>query len=609
MHPFSPAALCCATALFLAACPVETVEVSDTATDTSTTTDTGTTIDTGATDTDTTDIGGQEVAADAGTDADDIVMDVTEDAVADTLADSGSDTTTDATTDVAVDTQTDATMDTAADVVAVERVCELTYELPADIGGALANATQDTFDELSWKSFLALAAPSVGGQASTTGDNKAQWESWSSTADLLDQGPVDVGAPGTRFYPPTCLANYPDTHMAYRVLDQVGKVDDSFQEAQSEGLSKGPVIDRNGRFLRYEILISPATYADVVAKGYNVAALSAAKTDDFNVICGKGDYTGGDPANPDMGALQIKLAWMDITGLDAATVDPSKFHVEQLLAYTPAWRNKPDGDVAQTDSCELRTMALVGVHIAHKTTSQPAWVWSTFEHVDNAPLCSDAPTFKPSAGCPASVDKEWNFYGTQCSDDAAACKACNEIPTSNDPDGVCKNDTVDNDTGWCVNQPPATMAGTSKLCRQVPFGEDGYTEAGLWNDACQAALGTESAWSNYMLISTQWYAHDFGGTDCKNVSKQLFAWDASKTKWTNNASKANMVPQPTWTGGASVLGNTAMESYEKSNCVGCHAKSTYGGNLTAETDTYPSTDFMYWLKLEVPEAPVPPVEQ
>ena len=47
------------------------------------------------------------------------------------------------------------------------------------------------------------------------------------------------------------------------------------------------------------------------------------------------------------------------------------------------------------------------------------------------------------------------------------------------------------------------------------------------------------------------------------------------------------------------LANTTMESYERSNCMGCHAKSKAGGS--SEGGDY-STDFMYWLKYEVAAA-------
>jgi MYXO-CTERM domain-containing protein len=45
----------------------------------------------------------------------------------------------------------------------------------------------------------------------------------------------------------------------------------------------------------------------------------------------------------------------------------------------------------------------------------------------------------------------------------------------------------------------------------------------------------------------------------------------------------------------SLLANTTMESYDRSNCIGCHSKA----NFTNSAGTALSTDFMYFLQLEV----------
>ena len=40
--------------------------------------------------------------------------------------------------------------------------------------------------------------------------------------------------------------------------------------------------------------------------------------------------------------------------------------------------------------CSTATVGLVGLHIIHKTVTQPQWIWATFEHVDNVPPASPA---------------------------------------------------------------------------------------------------------------------------------------------------------------------------------------------------------------------------
>ena len=45
------------------------------------------------------------------------------------------------------------------------------------------------------------------------------------------------------------------------------------------------------------------------------------------------------------------------------------------------------------------------------------------------------------------------------------------------------------------------------------------------------------------------------------------------------------------------MANTSMESYERSNCMGCHSKSTVKETGVVTED---GTDFVYFLGLEVP---------
>lgn len=488
--------------------------------------------------------------------------------------------------DVAVDeTETDTSL-----------TCNATYNLPASVSKIAdcqdaSDPQQCDIDYYSWQTFLALNAPSVGDQVSTTGDNVTQWASWSSTADLLDQG-SNPGSSGSRSYPDACqsIPNYQN----YRVIDQVGKVDDSFLEAQTQGLSANPVLASNGTFLRYEILLSPATYTWVVAHGLNrVTTLEswAQAGTEVTFPCGMPSYTGGDPADSLMGAMVLKNAWMDMTDSDATA-----FHTEDLLIYTPGYHNSTG-----QATCELKTMGLVGMHIAHKTLSQPNWTWSTFEHANNAPNCTGPPAdgdggASPDSLCPASATQDWNFYGETCND-GDACQTCNTVPALN---GVTGSDTLCvNPTsgvgGWCLDQPPAASAGLSKLCRQIPLDASGdYSSAYTWNTACEGTLGG-GVWSNYQLISTQWLDQQNAPTTCRTNQTQITATSAFRPKTSVTGSESPAGSRP-------FLGNTSMESYERSNCSGCHTKG-FKTKFVVEGDTLTIVnDFMYWLVLEVPAA-------
>ena len=110
------------------------------------------------------------------------------------------------------------------------------YALPADIPQPNSSATASDFQEFSWLSFLGLNAPAVGELADPQGLIEPQWSHWSSSVDMLicQGSPTPEGCDcidgncansGSRYYPAACreVENYDD----YRVLDQVGKTDDS----------------------------------------------------------------------------------------------------------------------------------------------------------------------------------------------------------------------------------------------------------------------------------------------------------------------------------------------------------------------------------------------
>jgi len=530
--------------------------------------------------------------------------------------------------------------------------CSLEYDLQADLVPEIpTQAENGDFFEFSWKHFLALNAPSVGGQINPSGDNVTQWAGWSSTADLLNQ--TDGGPSGTHFYPAACQTI--PSYEQYRVIQQVGKVDDSVLEAQTRGLSESPVIDANGKFVRYEILISPAMYNQVVAEMWNEEITLRNLSGDVNFACGDVSYTGGDPASSEMGAIALKLAWRDAS--EMSTDERARFHTESILVYSPGYRNSTG-----EDSCELMPMAMVGMHIAHKTLKQPNWIWATFEHADNAPDCEQLPVTpdgsqKPqNTSCPIlpAGDPGYSFFSAECDDPGnQSCQTCNTPPRSNDKQLQCQNPYVGQLEGWCLDQPPASVDGLSRLCRQVPA-ESGhcsddprtsclvdsdcsagascdanYPDVAPWNTACLGTIETASmkaeagpsVWSNYLLIGAQWVAKSYGA--CVNVARDIAA--KADGPVASSILREQLILDVDGSGDPITrpfLGNTSMESYDRANCLGCHAKSYVDGycfldnsvSCTTNDDCEPNngpcqnadtinTDLMYFLKVEVANAP------
>ncbi len=527
--------------------------------------------------------------------------------------------------------------------------CSLEYKLPADLppGVIIPNhATDADFMLFSWQHFLALNAPAVDGQINASGDNMTQWSKWSSTADLYDS--PHPGASGSRFYPMACrsIPNFEQ----YRVLQQVGKVDDSFLEAQTAGLSMDPVIDADGNFLRYEILYSPAMYKEVVDQMLNQQSKLLNLSANLNLNCGKELYFGGDPSNPEMGAMMLKVAWRDASGFSAQEM--AMYHTEDLLVFTPGYRNSTG-----KNTCALKPMAMVGMHIAHKTTKQPNWIWATFEHTLNAPDCeeqSPAPTSPGGATtnktCPElPVTEDFIFNSSICNDNIS-CADCNSAPSQNGHPGQCDNPLDGGDDSWCLDLPPNPQGGISRLCRQVPAhvcSEDvsitcssnsdcsngagicmeSYAAVPEQNTACWNAIDDagngKSVWLNYELIGSQWVAKHFD--QCNNQVASVVTPPADTQTPPGPVLNSDLRELVVLDTAPSIerplLGNTTMESYDRSNCLGCHSKSYMGSFCENDTSLQCAkeddcssvggsctlysfnTDFVYSLKLEVGQPP------
>lgn len=226
--------------------------------------------------------------------------------------------------------------------------------------------------------------------------------------------------------------------MNYRVLEQVDKVNDSLFEAKSQGLSSSPVIDRFGNFLRYEILISPATYDYILANTYYTQVGQTANGQTVNMSCA---MTGtAAPTDADSGSMTIKLAWMvdpaDGTNPPDTAYDTSNYWNQEFLVYDPPQVLGQTGGEDTPATCTLKNFLLVGMHIARKTLSQQGWIWSTFEHHLNAPPCTEALSTGVNKSCPMPGSTSYNLSPgndvcTGMADGTGPCQACNTPPAKN----------------------------------------------------------------------------------------------------------------------------------------------------------------------------------
>jgi hypothetical protein len=124
-----------------------------------------------------------------------------------------------------------------------------------------------------------------------------------------------------------------------------------------------PLVDQNGRFVRYSIALNQDEYNYIVAnKLYTVPGQKATPNISFPM--------GSSPTS--VGAIEVKAAWKVLGAGD----NPARFFTQQAIVFNNAAS-------APSPGINPVTVGLVSLHIAHKAQGQATWAWSTFEQVDN----------------------------------------------------------------------------------------------------------------------------------------------------------------------------------------------------------------------------------
>ena len=321
----------------------------------------------------------------------------------------------------------------------------LSATLPGDVvGGADASA----IDQFSWASFVAINWPTSGSVIGQGGDGVAVWQSWKSDTDILvPQGqmpipfrqPSPIPAACTQVAPPGTRILTHDTKMG-----QLGNFNTP---------GNGPLIDQNGEYVRFEILVNEPMYDFIVSNTLYSKAGQAAYNPGGVVAFPAGTVNGAP------GAVMLKVAWKIMGPGD----NPKRFHTAMAYLYNPA----------QSPACQLKQVGMVGMHISHKTANAPQWVWSTFEHADNVPVAGSAGGGPFSFSDGAAAHRSTGCDGT----------GCNIVPAGK----------------WDPNSGVKTPVQVARL---VDFTATAKTQ----NTAFAAALlavDPSSVFANYRLVGTQ----------------------------------------------------------------------------------------------------------
>jgi hypothetical protein len=380
---------------------------------------------------------------------------------------------------------------------------------------------QQAFDFNSWLTFVSLNEPVDG--ASMGSNSPTVWQTWADLFSVMLPDGAPPPAFGASVPPPAICTGGP---RGTRVLQMISKtpVTPTLQVA-GQPLNTGPLIDQNGNYVRYQILINEPMYNYIVANGLYSQAGQQKFTD--SIAFPVGAVTSGTTGT--IGAIVMKAAWKVLDPSHPADA-ASGFHTTTAYVYTPA------ADGVQP-SCEVQTLGLVGLHIVHKTDTEPQWIWSTFEHVNNAPTVADAKA--PQAGA------RYNFFNPAC--DSVTCPWNAQPPQP-----------------WNPSVEPFPNGFRSQIVRATKYEDVALQSAAMWNAQFQTAMkGT--VWENYHLITTQWPTDAANPTDPDGAPFPLFA------------------------------ANTTMETYVQGNvpqasstCMGCH------GNATSMTGK--QSDFSFVLE-------------
>jgi hypothetical protein len=309
---------------------------------------------------------------------------------------------------------------------AVNPTSQMPGDVDTDFQAALEKVqefplVQREFDLYSWQMFFAVNWPTTdaGVAAPTltaTGPDLApHWTLWNKSPDVYraDGGtpvacatgapkPMMLKMPKKPAPPPKPLAvsrtltpfaeqatANPRTTRFLGVISAVGEVTVNTDLGDIQQAFTGPLIDQNGEFVYYEIMIDPNETGYLCQNSlYNINGQVA-----FSAAGGKVVMPSGLDTTDWSGSFELKIAWKVLKpGVD----DPTRFFTQD--AYIK------DEDANNKEITRKVKVGLVGLHIGHKTKSSPQWIWSTFEQIDNLDVDPVAhPNLNPNftnPGCP-----------------------------------------------------------------------------------------------------------------------------------------------------------------------------------------------------------------
>lgn len=418
---------------------------------------------------------------------------------------------------------------------------------------------QTPFDNLSWQTFVALnwtagkqSEPALSGLRSA---GPRVWETYPRVNTLFGNAPVRGNCPVG-----------PTTRVFEIGSDGQGNPD-GHNEEYIQAATGAPLIDVGGNWTIYERRVNGVEQAFLRAPGGKPAQT-------LTTIAGQNAFVaaGNRVAFPAMttagttGAIEIKAAWRVLDPKDHAANALRFYVVDAMLTVAPDLVNPPGRPI-----CAAVELGLVAMHIIQRNPDahnalKPEWFWSTFEHVDNAPLAAQAcPANEPfncpllgQVACPTTPPAgPYSYFDL-------ACPSCTTNQAPQSASGVFT---------WNPAPPYAKAYLTAgRFGTQVSRCWQVYALTSALNDRWRKELrAVSSVFQNYFLVGTQ--------------------WGASTTNTPDPKVPNNGVP--------AFLSNSVVETYLQTlndpknpfgtgSCVGCHLAATLAvSNATADLSFLP----------------------
>lgn len=420
--------------------------------------------------------------------------------------------------------------------------------------------SQTDADCYAWQEFIALNWPSSGGAFGTPGDtSEVQWQGFMNSHQVFQPNgapPPPWGTPPA--IDPACLEESGLTAAAARTVHPLinatkFSADELSRSDTAEAFPRGAPAwlgDVNGNNVWYEVRVNKAEYDTIVDKKFYDAAAQAAFYSSqpqppaipLQLPAGCAEGTPGCDA-PGTGAVELKAAWMEVPNPSEARWNSYKLTNAVVVD-------------AVTNKCQQVTVALVGLHIIHKTLSQPTWIWATFEHAANAPV----------AGVTGGT---WNFNNAACAGvPVEVPEACQyngqvQVTTTCTPNTAPQYDLGDG----CPAATPTQVTRVNAI----------DTTAAAVNANVQAAVQSAfagSVWQNYILVNVVWSSNPplippacKLGPGCQVVTTPQLTQSLNP----NSTAVANTVLE------TYIQDHSQSNPFQKSNCIICHQDASVHG--------------------------------